>query len=32
VAAYCGAPAGRQAFLAAHAALVEAGALAPRQG
>ena len=32
VAAYCGAPAGRQAFVAAHAALVEAGALAPRQG
>ncbi len=30
VTAYCGAPAGRQAFLAVHEALLEAGALRPR--
>jgi 4-carboxymuconolactone decarboxylase len=29
VTAYCGAPAGRQAFLAVHEALLEAGALGP---
>jgi 4-carboxymuconolactone decarboxylase len=33
VTVYCGAPAGRQAFLAAHAALTQAGVvMAPRKG
>ena len=32
VMAYCGAPAGRQAFTAAHDALLAAGALGPAQG
>jgi 4-carboxymuconolactone decarboxylase len=32
VTAYCGAPAGRQAFIAAHDALLAAGALGPAQG
>jgi 4-carboxymuconolactone decarboxylase len=31
VMAYCGAPAARQSFLAAHAALLEAGALPPKR-